>query len=426
MSQLQTLLYPALVGAAHLVSPFSPKVRDAIRGRKGLAARVAAITAGWSSPVWFHVASSGELEQALPVMDAIKRRRPETRIFLSYFSPTARRGIELETERRVAAGLPAPWDASDFGPYDFSGSVGAFLDALEPRAFVAIHREIWPTLLSECRRRGIPRYLFATYLPPGRASLVAWYRDSLKEFDLIGATGEETARLLRERLGAEGPDVRVMGDPRVERVLRRKEMRPEPEWARAFADQTVVVLASLWPKDFAAIAPALEQVLATLPGVRLVLVPHEPRGEFPAKLASWLTDRGLPARRWSVWQADTDRESHLVVDGVGFLAELYRVATAVFVGGSFQARVHNVLEPAAYAKPVFTGPYIENSGEAREMWEKGILSRVDDAGALARELLLLLEDPDAQAEHARRLSDYITARAGAAEAYADVLAPLLG
>ena len=59
------------------------------------------------------------------------------------------------------------------------------------------------------------------------------------------------------------------------------------------------------------------------------------------------------------------------MDKVGLLAELYLVGKIVFVGGSFRARVHNVLEPAAYALPILTGPFIENSGEAMEMAAKG-------------------------------------------------------
>jgi 3-deoxy-D-manno-octulosonic-acid transferase len=59
---------------------------------------------------------------------------------------------------------------------------------------------------------------------------------------------------------------------------------------------------------------------------------------------------------------------------VGDLADLYRVSSVAFVGGAFDSKVHNVLEPALYG-PVITGPGITNSAEAVALERKGVLSR---------------------------------------------------
>ena len=51
----------------------------------------------------------------------------------------------------------------------------------------------------------------------------------------------------------------------------------------------------------------------------------------------------------------------IVLDTIGELARAYRLATIVFVGGSFTTRGgQNILEPAAQGKPVLFGPHMEN------------------------------------------------------------------
>ena len=61
--------------------------------------------------------------------------------------------------------------------------------------------------------------------------------------------------------------------------------------------------------------------------------------------------------------ADTDL---ILLDKVGYLADFYRLADGAFVGGSFKAKVHSVMEPLCCAIPIITGPYIYNSPEAMQ------------------------------------------------------------
>ena len=192
-------------------------------------------------------------------------------------------------------------------------------------------------------------------------------------------------------------------------------------WAAFFDGQEVLIFASLWPKDFEAVKGALTALLASPTPYRIVLVPHEPKGPFVGKLLQWFEDKNVAAKAWSKWLPCPDETSHLVVDGVGFLAELYRVASAVFVGGSFKGRVHNVIEPAGYGKPVFTGPFIQNSGEAQEMRRDGILTQVEDGPELAAAISALFKDPAALAERGKKLEAFLHSRDGAGDRYAEIL-----
>lgn len=417
--------YTLFVLAAWCLAPFSSKLRRALSGRRGLARR----TREWrakhgTAPLWFHVSSSGEFEQCLPILDGLRERFPKLPIFVTVFSPSGHRALSLESERRRAAGKPVPWDGADYSPYDFRLTARAFIEALRPACFIAIHREMWPGLLHECHARKIPTFLFAAYFPPRAYRTFSFYRELAPLFSFIGTVEPESASFLQREL----PTVSIapVGDPRIERVLLRRHLRRPAAWASALEGRPVFIGASLWEADFRALRPALESVLTEFPEWRLVLVPHEPDSPLVAQLTEWLERQGRPVQRWSQWLNAPEGESHLVVDKVGFLAELYAAADLVFVGGSFRARVHNVLEPAAYAAPILTGPYIYNSREAQEMAaEKSALFTAKDPAEFATRLLELVRDEGQRAKASEAALAYLEKRQGATAMYIDRLAESL-
>lgn len=409
----------AAIAATKIASPFSAKLRQALRGRRGLRERIAGHRFS-ESPYWFHVASSGEFEQVIPILEAVKTRAPRTPIFLSYFSPTAKRALELESERRQAAGIGLPWDYSDFVPFDLPWRVGPFIDDLNPRCFVAIHREIWPAMLEACRARKIPCYLFGTYVAPDAQNYLRRLRPWLGHFRAIGTNGDSTTNFLKTLFPENGPQIKTLGDPRVERVLKRKARGRVPVWRDWFTGRKTAIFASVWESDFKSIVAGLD--ILTAEKWRTLIVPHEIEGKLISDIEGWYAERGEPIRRWSDWLTNPDLQSHLIVDKVGFLAELYQVADLVFVGGSFKKRIHNVLEPAAYGTPIITGPFIDNSGEAVEMSrEKPGLVRTQDAESFANAVEKLVGDDAHRRLIGQNLINYLNHRDGAGNRYADLL-----
>jgi 3-deoxy-D-manno-octulosonic-acid transferase len=415
---LYQVIYVFGIAVAGVLSLFFEKVKTGLRGRRGLKFRVRQFREKYpaSAPVWFHVASSGELEQCLPVMDYIKRTSPEQTIFLSYFSPTAAAALLKERRRREMAGLPESWDAADYAPFDFVWAAEGFVETLKPRALVCVHREIWPGIIRACRRRGIKLALIAAYFPDSATGRLKWLAPWLVNFDFIGTTGTATTNRVRQWISANPPLIESVGDPRIERVESRKLMRKRPDWLNYF-DRPVLMISSVWDEDFEAISGGLDRLLREEPSWRIVVAPHEPTEGRVSELLAFFQNHLVPVRLWSEWHQTPDYESHLIFDQVGQLAELYEVATVVFVGGSFRRRVHNVLEPAAYAKPVITGPFIENSGEAVEMLAEGALIKTHNESEFSKALLELVRSEAHRQELGRKLSQYLTARKGASERY---------
>lgn len=402
------VLYESLYRVSLRVgATLSPKLAQGLGERHGLMERLEVVCSTWrEAPLWVHVASAGELEQAIPVLEELKKISPAP-IVLTYFSPSAAGAVRREQQRRVQV----PWDVADYSPLDTVTEVGAFLDRVRPRAFIAVHRELWPGIVESCAKRQIPLCLIAAQLSGG----LPWIqRRLLKEFSLIATTDEASRDWARKWAGG---NVESLGDPRVARIVSRRDQSPPPLWLGHLNPRPNLVLASLWNGDFVSGEPFFRHALEL--GWRLVLVPHEPDPGFLRRLEGWLTDLGQAHTRWSEWDQKTVPD-HLVVDQVGLLNDLYRGASLAFVGGSFERRVHNVLEPAAHGCPVLTGPKIQNSREALEM-KGGPLIATQDARELAVEGHRLLKDEQERRSRGEMARQYLAPQAAAARATAVLL-----
>lgn len=394
MSWIYTLVYLFALGTIAPISFFIPKLKQGFWRRVNLLKRIKV-----KNPIWFHVASSGELEQAIPLMDLIKETQPQEKILLTYFSPTCEKAVELEKKRRGEKHVP--WDQADFSPFDLPWVIEPLLDLINPKMYFSIHREIWPNLLRICQEREIPTALICAFFPEPIRKNYWVYRPWIQHFNQIAVVDLST-RLFLVSKNINIP-IEEMGDSRVIRVLQRKELKKTaPAWADFFKSENTLLCASIWKEDF--INLKLSLVTAHENKKRLIIVPHEPKDSFHHQIIQWGKEKGIIFRLWSNWILSPDEHSHLIIDSVGLLAELYQICEFVFVGGSFKGRIHNVLEPAAYGKPILTGPYYWNSAQALD-WAKdsiGLKTANDD-----EELAILFKNWILSAEQVKKGSQYL-------------------
>jgi 3-deoxy-D-manno-octulosonic-acid transferase len=130
-----------------------------------------------------------------------------------------------------------------------------------------------------------------------------------------------------------------------------------------------------------------------VPQTGLVLAPRHPErfGAVPALVES----AGFRCVRRTTLDPGAWRDGEVVLlDTLGELAQIYPLATVVFVGGSLvPAGGHNILEPAVAGKAVIVGPHMENFQEIAEQFRaEGAMVQVDSADELAREVTSLLTD----------------------------------
>ncbi|MDN5939242.1 MAG: hypothetical protein L0H83_11345, partial [Salinisphaera sp.] len=161
------------------------------------------------------------------------------------------------------------------------------------------------------------------------------------------------------------------------------------------------------------------------PDLLLVLAPRHPQ-RFAA-VADLLARRGMTCAKRSVDDAVDSATQVLLGDTLGELLLLFAAADLAFVGGSLVPAIggHNLLEPAALALPLTTGPHLGGWGEVAGWLEQaGALRRVLGAAELARATACHLDDAAARGKAGRAGAVVVAAHRGALERSLALLATL--
>ena len=135
----------------------------------------------------------------------------------------------------------------------------------------------------------------------------------------------------------------------------------------------------------------------------------------------------MTARRSDLPIDAEPRADVVVLDTIGELAQLYQLATAVFVGGSLVDRGgHNILEPAVFGKPILFGPYMQNFKEIADAFlSNGAAVRVESDRELEEAIVMLLADPVRRARLGAAARALVEANRGAKDKTLAVIGELL-
>lgn len=352
MRQLYTLGVRIYGAAIRIAALWNPKAKRRTEGNRAPTAK----HTFHSRPLWIHCASTGEFEQGRPLIEGIKKARPDTPVLLSFFSPS---GYEMRKDYPLA-------DFVVYMPLDTSGRIRKFLDAYQPSTAVFVKYEIWHNCLRELGKRDIPTYLVSAkfradqiyFKPYGK-----WFAQSLKGFTRIFTQNIESKTLL-DKIGCRRVD--VAGDTRFDRVAEIAEINEAvPEMAEFKGNSILIAAGSTWPKDEEFIARWWSKKAEDHPNVKLLLVPHE----LSAGHISEMQKRFPGAVLWS--SDNYHSAKALILDRMGLLSRVYRYADIAYVGGGFGAGIHNVLEPAVFGCPVIFGPRHEKFDEAKGLISAG-------------------------------------------------------
>ena len=371
------------------------------------------------APVWIHAASVGEVLAAEPLVQQLRRRRPDMPVLVSTTSVTGR-----ETARiRLAV------DAVMLLPVDLRWLVDRVVRHVQPRCLVIVETELWPALFRSAARHGVPCILVSGRISAGAAAGYGWVRGLTRAMlRHVTACAMQTAADAQRivTLGAPPERVRVLGSLKFARAAAVPGTVGAPVLAAAFGDRPVLVAASTHPGEERLVLDACAPLWAAHPSLLLVLAPRRP--ERFDEVAHLLAADGLRAERRSRLSGGVQRHTQvLLLDSLGELLDVLPGARGVFVGGTVApVGGHNVLEPAIFSKPVAFGPHTENVAEtAAALLEAGAAVEVRDAGQLAAEWRRVLDDPDAAGETGRRGRAVVDTRAAVAAETFELLQPWL-
>jgi 3-deoxy-D-manno-octulosonic-acid transferase len=376
--------------------------------------------------IWIHAVSVGEVLSTRPLIAELRKRYPSLRLFLS---TTTRSGQQLA--RRSVTDV----DGIFYFPFDWPFTVRRTLAIVQPRLFVMIENEIWPTMLRECRRQGIK-----TMVVNGRISgrsfpryrlIRPFFRRVLADIDRFCVQGEETAGRLVS-LGADRSRIAVTGSLKFDAL----DATPLPgrgparvlRFFRMSSGRPVLVAGSTMRGEDEAVIRAFNRVRTTAGGTNALLIIAARHPERFDEVERLCKAEGLATTRRSDLPIDAEpRCDAVILDTIGELAHLYQIATAVFVGGSLiPAGGHNILEPALYGKPIVFGPHMQNFTEIAEAFLSNRAAiQVRHARELEEVIVGLMADPVRRARLGAAARALIDAHRGATGRTLDVIADLL-
>jgi 3-deoxy-D-manno-octulosonic-acid transferase len=425
------LVYSALTFVAFLVvSPYF--VYQAIRYKKyvgSLRQRLGLLPVTFNidgdDSVWIHAVSVGEALTVRALAADLKTLYPHLRLFVS---TTTLAGQQVARQTFPGA------DGILYFPFDWALIVKRTLNLVRPRLFIMMETEIWPNLLRECRRRGVK-----TILINGRVSSRSYpryrlvrpfFRRVLGDIDRFCIQSEESVRRLVD-LGADPSRITVTGSLKfdsLERPAASLHEKPRGRVLRFFRvspNRPVVVAGSTMRGEEALFLRAFARIKRTSPSALAILAPRHP--ERFREVERLAREAGFVTAMRSELPIDAEPRADLVVlDSMGELAQVYQLATAVFVGGSLVDHGgHNILEPAAFGKGILFGPYMRNFQDIAEAFlTNGAAVQVKSEAELQEALLSLLTDPVRRARLGAAARALVEANRGAKDKTLAVIAEL--
>jgi 3-deoxy-D-manno-octulosonic-acid transferase len=371
--------------------------------------------------VWIHAVSVGEVLAARPLVPALRERFRSHRIFLSTTTVTGN-AVAKKSVRGV--------DGLFYAPFDFPHAVRRALEVLNPSLLVLVETELWPNLVHEARRRGTRIALVNGRISPRSFPRYRLVRRLLgrvlSEIDLFLMQGEAHAERMRA-LGAPADRVQVTGNLKFDAVepgrlperlarLLQGGPAPRPLWV---AGSTVGGEEEL-------VLSAFHRVRERVPQARLLVAPRHP--ERFAAVPALVEAAGFRCLRRSALDPAAWRDGEvLLLDTLGELAQVYALASVVFVGGSLvPSGGHNILEPAVAGKAVVVGPHMENFQEIADQFRsESAIVQVASPDELAREVSALLLDEGRRRGLGERARDLVGRNRGAVSRTTEALSSLL-
>jgi 3-deoxy-D-manno-octulosonic-acid transferase len=369
--------------------------------------------------VWLHGASAGDLLSISPMLPQLRARLPGCSIVCT---TTTNTGYLMATGR-----LKGEFDAVMYSPWDLWGATRRAVRTIRPDLLVLEYAEIWPNLIHAAHASGA-----RIAITNGRfaAEHLAKYRWL---FRLIGNPLRAIALfLMREpdeaeraiALGAPAERVKVTGNTKFDALaaLGAAKDGPLKETLNFEPGTKIWIAGSTHEGEEEILVGVYNRLRAAHPELRLVIAPRYI--DRAARVVAIAESAGLTVRR----RTEPFRPAQVVVlDTIGELAQAYRLATLVFVGGSFTSRGgQNILEPAAQGKPVLFGPSMENFHDSVQVLVGRGGIQVPDPEALERVLSELLARPEAIASLGELARAAVRQVSGASARNVEQMAALLG
>lgn len=371
--------------------------------------------ANFKGAIWIHSVSVGETMISLGFIKRYLERNPEQKFIISTTTTT---GQELARNR-------CPKNtAVIFCPIDFKWMVKRTFNIIQPSQLVIFETELWPNLLNEAAKRGIPVSLvngrMSDHSSKGYRRARLFFAPVLKCLSLISVQTEaDKERYLSVCSEA---NVVVSGNMKFDQAPPENIEDPGLDGYFGSGERIVVLGASTHPGEEELISNVCQELKKEFPTLKLVLVPrHAERG---ADIAASLEKNKIAYVRRSQAASTAEPVDVLLADTTGEMFKFINSADIVIMGKSLAGHDegHNLIEPALLDKPVVTGSVLRNFRFIQDVLQSAdALVSVSSGEELAVKLRELISDAELRRTIGKRGGDVIRQHCGAMDRTIDLL-----
>lgn len=385
-----------------IIGAFNKKIKLGAQGRERSWDILSENVKSTIPKIWVHVASLGEYEQVVPVLE--KLNMTNYQIVLTFFSPS---GYEHKKNTKLA-------HVVCYLPIDTAVQAHKFMELVNPSLAIMVKYEFWPNYLNELKKRDIKTILVSGVFRE-KTIFNSWYgtwmSPYLNAIDHFFLQNEHSLENLN-KLGF--TNATVSGDTRFDRasqLIARDNSNPFLE--TFVGDKPCLVIGSSWSEDIAVLLPWLKKTTAAN-AFKIIIAPHEINDVATAPLFTTFKH----AARWSGLSNDSNdilkKASVLIIDTIGMLTTAYSYAHVAYVGGAMGTKgLHNILEAATYGVPVVIGKHYEKFPEAGKLEDLGGLFSVTNAAEATEILDKLFTDRFLQEKTGMICEHWINSNTGA-------------
>lgn len=393
-----------------IVALFSKKIKLFVDGRKDVVHILGKNISTSDKTIWFHCASLGEFEQGVPIMEEMKKAKPDHKIIVSFFSPS---GYEIKKNTSLA-------DVVVYLPMDTPLNAKRFIDAIHPSLSIFVKYEFWPNYLLQLKKKNIPTLLVSGVFRDNQIFFKPYggfMRKALKSFNHFFLQEENSVKLLNS-IGFK--NTTLSGDTRFDRVSHQIEMNNTLKFAKEFkGDSLCIVCGSTWPEDEAVL---LDYINSAPRSVKFIIAPHKIEQSkieaFTEKLYKQKVI--LHSQKDDVNLAEY---SVLIIDCIGLLTKLYSYADIAYVGGAMgRTGLHNILEPATFGVPIIIGKNYHEFPEAIRLRNLAGLFSISNPLELSDVLTKLVSDANYRKKTGMISGHFVNSNTGATNKVLDYIA----
>lgn len=316
--------------------------------------------------IWMHAASVGESQMMMPIVNRLLDEHPGHHIVFTTGTCTA---ADLMVQRLPANAL------HQYAPADYRKAVIKFLNHWKPNLILFAESEIWPNMILESKKRGIPLALLNARM--SQKSIASWGKKPksaqqiFQSFDKIIAADTPTANGLTWLAGKPHQEIECAGNLKDAAPALPFDTTQLKQFKKAVRGRKIWCAASTHEGEEDAIIKAHIDIRKTHKNALLILVPRHP--ERTAKIETIIAKNGLDhicydgKEDFETNPFKISAKTHIVIiNAIGLMGLVYRLAPISFIGGSLRPSLsgHNPLEPARLGSAIIAGQYISSFADA--------------------------------------------------------------